>query len=66
MSYRTNDNPLACGRPFNGVEDPVVSYASCPSPGEPSHEWLSDDVGLDSKVGQGLQYGVTERMGQMV
>jgi hypothetical protein len=66
MSYRTNDYPLACGRPFNRVEHPVISHARCPSPGEPAHEWLSDDVGLDSKVSQGLQYGVTQRMGQAV
>jgi hypothetical protein len=66
MSYRTNDNPLACRRPFDRVEHPVVSHASGPSPSEPSHEWLSNDVGLDSKVGKRLQYGVTERMGQAV
>jgi hypothetical protein len=66
MSYRTNDNPLACRRLFDRVEHPVVSHASCPSPSEPSHEWLSNDVGLDTKVGKRLQYGVTERMGQAV
>jgi hypothetical protein len=66
MSYRTNDHPLASRRPFNRVEHPVVSHASCPGPSEPSHEWLSHDVGLDTKVGQGLQHGVTEGMGQAV
>jgi hypothetical protein len=66
MSYRTNDNPLACRRSFNRVEHPIVSDTGCPSPSEPSHEWLSDEVGLDSKVGQGLQHGIAERMGQAV
>ena len=66
MSYRTNDNPLACSRPFNRVERPIVSHVSCPSPAEPSHEWLSDEVRLDSEVGQGLQYCVTQRMGQPI
>lgn len=66
MSYRTNDNALARRPPFNGVEHPVVSHASCPCSGEPSDEWLSNDVGTDGKVAQGLQHGVTERMGQAV
>jgi len=60
MSYRTNDNALACGRPFNRVEHPVVSHPSCPSPGEPTDESFSDGIGFDSKVGQGMDHGVTQ------
>jgi hypothetical protein len=61
VSYRTNDNPLACGRPFKRIEHSVVSNSRRPSPGEPPDEWLADDVGLDGKVSQGVQHCVTER-----
>jgi len=60
MSYRTNDYPLACRQPFNRIEDPVVPHAGCPSPGEPAHELLSNGIGFDSEVLQGLEHGVTE------
>ena len=65
MSYRTYDNPLACRRPFNRVEHSVVPHPRRPSPGQPTDQRLSDDLGLDGKVGQGMQHCVAERKRQV-